>query len=124
MNKIKNDHQGGLTIGQVAAATGVGRSTLRHWENEFRDFLAAARTDGNQRRFAPDAADRVEKIKMLVEEQGLTLRGVRNELERATFGASSTVVKEPAEPGNPLEEKARRLADLVSDRLMRRLSGE
>lgn len=124
MNQIDNDHQGGLTIGQVAAATGVGRSTLRHWETEFRDFLTAARTDGNQRRFAPDAAEKVERIRTLVEEQGLTLRGVRKQLEEMTRSEHQPTATGPPSDSNPLEERARRLADLVSDRLMRRLGGD
>ena len=82
MNRIENDHQGGLSIGQIASATGVPKSTLRHWEKEFSEFLETAKAPGNQRRFAPDAADKVERIKSLVEEQGMTLRGVRLELER------------------------------------------
>ena len=127
MNKIENDHQGQISIGQVAAATGVGKSTLRHWEREFKDFLDTARTTGNQRRFAPDATEKIERIRTLVEEQGMTLRGVRRELERSTRQEHDTgpphgkVGPTVVGPEDPIEEKARRLADLVSDRLLRRL---
>ena len=118
MNKIENDHQGQVSIGQVSAATGVGKSTLRHWEKEFKDFLDTARTEGNQRRFAPDATEKIERIRTLVEEQGMTLRGVRRELERAAQQDHDTG---PPQANDPIEDKARRLADKVSDRLLRRL---
>jgi len=107
-----------LSIGQVTALTGVGKSTLRHWEREFRDFLSSVRTSGNQRRFTADAVQKIEKIKELVEGQGLTLRGVRRKLEQ------HQPVKETVEIPKPepkIDENLRRLADLMSDHIMKKL---
>jgi len=119
MNTIEETPQSRLSIGQIAAATGVPKSTIRHWEREFSDFLETARSPGNQRVFAPDAAEKVEKIKLLVEEQGMTLRGVRRELERLDERERLSTGLPRVE--DPTEEKARRLADLISERLVRRL---
>jgi len=119
MNRIENDHQNGFSIGQLANATGVPKSTMRHWEREFRDFLETARLPGKERRFAPDAAEKVERIKTMVEDQGLTLRGVRLELER--MQQRSEMADGPPPVNNPIEDKARRLADMVCERLARRL---
>jgi DNA-binding transcriptional MerR regulator len=117
MQIVNGKEPGKLSIGQVTAATGVSKSTLRHWEKEFRDFLDVARTDGNRRYFTPDAIQKVEHIRHLVEEQGLTLRGVRAQLEAMT----QEPTQERAPPPPVSEEKARKLADLVTDNLIRRL---
>lgn len=119
MNTINDDHQGRLSIGQVAAATGVSRSTLRHWEHEFRDFLETAKgADEDSRRFAPDAIQKIDHIKMLVKEQGLTLRGVRLQLEKIS---SSGTGLSPPEPEDPMRRKAQDLADRVTDRLLMKI---
>ena len=81
---ISNDRL--LTISQVNALTGVKKSTIRHWEQEFTEFLESVRTEGNQRRFTSDAIEKIKVIKNLVEEQGLTLRGVRRHIEGTVSG--------------------------------------
>lgn len=119
MNNINDDHQGRLSIGQVAAATGVSRSTLRHWEHEFRDFLETAKgADEDSRRFAPDAIQKIDHIRTLVEEQGLTLRGVRLQIEKL-HGSESGL--SPPEDEDPIRRKAKDLADRVTDRLLTKL---
>ncbi len=119
MNNITDDHQGRLSIGQMAATTGVSRSTLRHWEHEFRDFLETAKgADGDSRCFAPDAIQKIDHIRSLVEEQGLTLRGVRLQLDK--LSGSETGLS-PPEDEDPLRRKARDLADRVTDRLLTKI---
>ena len=118
MNQV-GDNQSGrlLSIGQVTALTGVGRSTLRHWEREFQDFLESVRSRGNQRRFTPDAVRKIEQIKELVEEHGLTLRGVRRKLEQIQNGGQQPE-KEPV----PLpDDNLRNLVDLMTEHMLRRL---
>ena len=119
MNNITDDHQGRLSIGQVSAATGVSRSTLRHWEHEFREFLETAKgADEDSRRFAPDAIQKIDHIRSLVEEQGLTLRGVRLQIEKITESESGL---SPPEVEDPLRTKAKNLADRVTDRLLAKI---
>jgi DNA-binding transcriptional MerR regulator len=119
MNKIYDDHQGRLSIGQVSAATGINRSTLRHWEREFRDYLDTAIEAGPPRRFAPDAVEKVDKIRDLIQEEGLTLRGVRLELEKLSGKQFRGL--DPPEEASPIESKAKSLADRVTERLVSRL---
>lgn len=122
MNQINDDHQGRLSIGQVSAATGVRRSTLRHWEHEFREFLETAKgADVEPRRFAPDAIQKIDQIRMLVEEQGLTLRGVRLQLEKMS---GMDPERNPPEPEDRLRNKAKDLADRVTDRLLMKIFNE
>ena len=117
MNQVDQDQSGRLlSIGQVTALTGVGRSTLRHWETEFKDFLNSVRTKGNQRRFTRDAVRKIEKIKELVESDGLTLKGVRRRLENIQITEQVESDWEPAKRDNIND-----LADLVSEHIIRRL---
>ena len=121
MSQFGNTNAGRfLTIGQVAALTGVGRSTIRHWEREFQDFLRSVRTDGNQRRFPADSVDKIEKIKGLVEDHGLTLRGVRTRLEKP----KPQTEPEKPDPEIEADDNLKKLADLMSEHLVRRLFQE
>ncbi len=115
-----NSVEGGkplLTVSQVEALTGVGKSTIRHWEREFRDFLESERTSGNQRRFSKGAVQKIEKIKELVEDQGLTLRGVRRQLERTDTEVQTDQDLDPTVFGENVDE----LSELLSDHIMRQL---
>ncbi|MBM3326228.1 MAG: MerR family transcriptional regulator [Calditrichaeota bacterium] len=117
MNIHNPDGAGLLTVSQVTAMTGVSKSTLRHWEREFRDYLETARVEENGRRmFRADALQKIEKIKNLVHEQGLTLRGVRTQLEQAVLER-----EESRSPPDRSEERARQLADLVAEHIVRRI---
>ena len=118
MSHCGDNHSGRLlTIGQVTALTGVRKSTIRHWEREFQDFLMSVRTEGNQRRFSPDAVQKIEKIKTLVEEQGMTLKGVRRLLEVDQQHAQTAPAAEPAQTDVSLQK----LAELMSEQIIRRL---
>ncbi|MGD0935757.1 MAG: MerR family transcriptional regulator [Streptosporangiaceae bacterium] len=70
------DSPGGplLTIGQLAAETGVPSSTIRFWER--RGLLAPARRQSGQRRYDPAAARSVALLR-LCQEAGLTLADIR-----------------------------------------------
>ncbi len=126
MNRVLANHSEQLlSIGQVTALTGVGKSTLRHWEREFHDILDSVRTEGNQRRFTPDAVKKIEKIKEMVEDHGLTLRGVRVKLtkleeEHRTKSESS----DETTSGEIPNESLRRLAELMTEHIVKRLFHE
>ena len=118
MSHFGDNHSGRLlTIGQVTALTGVRKSTIRHWEREFQDFLKSVRTNGNQRRFTPDAVQKIEKIKTLVEEQGMTLKGIRRVLESDLQTAQTASAEPAAQPDVSLQK----LAELMSDHIIQRL---
>jgi len=117
---VNNQSERLLTIGQVTALTGVGKSTIRHWENEFRDILNSVRTGGNQRRFSDDAVQKISVIKELVEDHGLTLRGVRMKLEALNDNSN----KPEVEPKPPENDRLHKLADLMSEHIIKRLFQE
>ena len=66
-----------LTIGEVAARTGVATSALRYYERE--GLLQSERSDGGQRRYHRDALRRVAFIRV-AQRVGLTLDEIRDAL--------------------------------------------
>jgi DNA-binding transcriptional MerR regulator len=71
-----------LTIGQLAAATGVPTSTIRFWERKA--VLPPAERIGAQRRYPPRAVEWVVMLRKC-QEAGLTLAEIR-ELQRRIAG--------------------------------------
>ncbi|ADI11493.1 MerR family transcriptional regulator [Streptomyces bingchenggensis BCW-1] len=61
------------TIGQLAAATGVPTSKIRYWERK--GLLPAPERSGGQRRYAPQAASRIARLR-LCQEVGFTLEEI------------------------------------------------
>ena len=82
-----------LTIGQLAAATGVPSSTIRFWERK--GLLAPARRQSGQRRYEATEARSVALLR-LCQEAGLTLADIRRfRDERAvTPGSWHTLVEQ------------------------------
>lgn len=63
----------GLTVGDVAAASGVAPSAVRFYEKH--GVIEAARTAGNQRRFDRSAICRIE-VARVAQRVGLTVRDI------------------------------------------------
>lgn len=63
-----------LRIGDVASATGIATSTLRYWESK--GVLSAYRRVHGQRRFGPEALERVALIE-IAKRTGFTLAEIR-----------------------------------------------
>ena len=67
-----------LTIGEVAARSGVATSALRFYES--RDLIESVRTDGNQRRF-PRSTIRVVSVIRAAQAIGLSLVDIKAALD-------------------------------------------
>ncbi|HEB84076.1 MAG TPA: MerR family transcriptional regulator [Bacteroidetes bacterium] len=100
------------SISQVNALTGVSTPTIRKWEATFREYLKVTRTKGGQRRFHPEAVERIEFLKRLIYEEGLSLQGARKRLEQIGESNGGNA------GDNPSIEK---LADMVTDLLLQKL---
>lgn len=70
-----------FSISQVNALTGIPKSTIRFWENQFEDYLNPYRTMGNQRRYADSEVEFLKRINHLIKVEGLTLEGAKKRLE-------------------------------------------
>src|SRR3954451_24883661 len=77
-----------LTIGDVAARTGVATSALRYYERE--SLVRTERSEGGQRRFHRDSLRRIAFIRV-AQRVGLTLEDIRAAL--ATLPDASTPTK-------------------------------
>ncbi|MBZ0264173.1 MerR family transcriptional regulator [bacterium] len=100
------------SISQVNAITGVATPTIRKWELAFRDYLQVARTKGGQRRFNHDAVEKIETLKQLIYEEGLSLEGARKRLER---------IDNPEGSDEMVDPQVEKLAEMVTNMLLKRL---
>lgn len=71
-----------LSIGELAAATGASRRSLRHYGAC--GLLAESRTGSGQRRYDPDAVDTVQVIRTLLD-AGLNLAAISEVLPCASL---------------------------------------
>ena len=76
-----------LTVGQVAARSGVAVSTLHFYER--RGLIASHRTAGNQRRYAADVLRRVAVIR-IAQEVGMALVDIADALDSLPEGRTPT----------------------------------
>ncbi len=77
-----------LTIGHLAARSGLSPSALRFYESQ--GLLASTRTHGNQRRYARATLRRVAFVRA-AQEVGLSLDGIRDALASLPDGRTPTV---------------------------------
>ena len=68
-----------MTIQQVSQRLNVPKPTLRFWEREFEGILVPLRTNGGQRRYAPEHISVIEEIKIL-KKAGLSLVEIKRKL--------------------------------------------
>lgn len=109
-----------LTVGELAARTGVATSALRFYED--RGLIHAARTDSGHRRY-PRAMTRRVAFVLFAQRIGLTLEEIRVELEKLPSGRaprgeewarlSSTWAERIAERMAELERLKRGLTDCI-----------
>ncbi len=104
------------SISQVNALTGVAAPTLRKWENAFKDYLNVVRTRGGQRRFNEDAIRKIETLKRLIYEEGLSLQGARKRLEELESRVNIESSSSPAD----IEKLSEMVTDLLIEKLFRR----
>ncbi len=66
-------------IGEVAKILNINTSAIRYYEKEFPE-LTPQKSSGNQRYYTLENIYFLKKIRYLVEEEGLTLEGVKKQL--------------------------------------------
>ncbi|HEV7290645.1 redox-sensitive transcriptional activator SoxR [Sphingomonas sp.] len=78
-----------LTIGELAARTGLSVSAIRFYEG--RGLVAPIRTSGNQRRFLRSDIRRLS-FALIAQKLGLTIEEIATELNRLPHGRTPTLV--------------------------------
>lgn len=99
-------HVSGLTVGQVAARTGIAASAVRWYDDH--GLLPSERTAGNQRRFFPDVLCRVAMIRA-AQKVGLSIEEINDAL--------STLTPRQAPTAEDWELLAQRLREVVGQRI-------
>ncbi len=68
-------------IGEVSEITGVPAHILRYWEKEF-SFLRPKRSDKSHRKYRLKDIQKINLVKRLLYQEGLTISGVKNALAK------------------------------------------
>jgi MerR family transcriptional regulator, redox-sensitive transcriptional activator SoxR len=76
-----------MTVGEVAGRAGVAPSTLRYYERE--GLIAAARSDGGQRRYQRDVLRRIAFVRA-AQRVGLSLEEIKEALASLPSGRTPT----------------------------------
>ena len=77
------------TIQQISTKLNIPKPTLRFWEKEFEGMLLPLRTDGGQRRYAPEHVSIIREIKAL-KKAGLSLVEIKRKLEQGLMSEAGS----------------------------------
>ncbi|MGQ0660044.1 MerR family transcriptional regulator [Sphingosinicella sp.] len=108
------------TIGELAAELGLPQHILRYWETRFPQLKPLQRA-GNRRYYRPDDVALARRIHRLLSEEGYTIRGVQQLLNRKSNGeaapepvAATPSAQHAAFPLEELRTIRRTLADALA----------
>ena len=76
------------TIGEVATAFGIRQHVLRYWEQQF-PMLRPLKRSGGRRYYRAEDLALVATIDRLINQEGYTLKGARQAIEKGQGGAGS-----------------------------------
>lgn len=110
-----------LTIGEVAATTGVAPHVLRYWEGRLPQLRPVKRA-GGRRLYRPEDVAIVRQVQRLIEDDGFTLDGAARALRRG--GAKLTPAPAMPHAAHPVADAADIVPQLraVRDRLVSALN--
>ena len=97
------------SIQQLSSKLNIPKPTLRYWEKEFEGILLPLRTNGGQRRYAPEHVSVIKEIKML-KKAGLSLVEIRRELGKAMMAQAGS-----QKPGDGRTDGIDYLAERVAE---------
>lgn len=83
------------TIGEVAKATGIKPHVLRYWEQQF-PMLRPLKRSGDRRYYRPEDVELIERIDLLVNREGYTLKGAKAALKGGSVEAASAPAPQTA----------------------------
>ena len=76
-----------IPINEVAKRLGVPAHTLRYWEKQFSSAIRPTTGSGGRRYYRQDTIEKIEAIKSLLYDKGMTIAGVKKILHNGDFGA-------------------------------------
>ena len=106
-----------LSIQQVSQHLDVPKPTLRFWEKEFEGILVPLRTNGRQRRYAPEHVAVIKEIKLL-KEAGLSLAEIKRKLGKKQMSEAGRQGSRDGRTGG-IDLLAERVAEVVRLEILR-----
>jgi len=117
-----NSQEQAITIQQVSQKLNVPKPTLRFWEKEFEGILVPLRTNGGQRRYAPEHVFVIEEIKML-KKAGLSLVEIKRKLGKGQMSEAERQ-RSGSERTEGIDLLADRVAEVVKVEVLRFFRGK
>ncbi len=69
-----------LSLKEVVERTGIPAATIRYYDQQFEEYLGITRGAGRRRLFSPAALGRLNELRRLLKDEGLSLRQARKRL--------------------------------------------
>ena len=90
---MENQNEYFVSINEVAKRLDVPAHTLRYWEKQFSGAIRPTTGAGGRRYYRQDTIEKLETIKSLLYDKGMTISGVKKILHNGTFGEEMAEVK-------------------------------
>ena len=91
---MENNGEYFVPINEVAKRLGVPAHTLRYWEKQFAGAIRPTTGSGGRRYYRQDTIEKLETIKSLLYDKGMTITGVKKILHNGSFGDEMAEVKQ------------------------------
>lgn len=95
---MENKNEYFVPINEVAKRLDVPAHTLRYWEKQFAGAIRPTTGSGGRRYYRQDMIEKLETIKSLLYDKGMTIAGVKKILHNGSFSAEMAEVKIKTEP--------------------------
>jgi len=94
-----------IPINEVAKRLDVPAYTLRYWEKQFPGAVRPVTGAGNRRYYRADTIEKLEAIRALLYDKGMTIAGVKKALHNGTFNHEIKDAKMPVKAGTQEPKK-------------------
>ena len=98
---MENQTEYFVPINEVAKRLDVPAHTLRYWEKQFATAIRPTTGAGGRRYYRQDTIEKLETIKSLLYDKGMTISGVKKILHNGTFGEEMAEIKTKANNDAP-----------------------
>lgn len=95
---MENNGEYFVPINEVANRLDVPAYTLRYWEKQFASAIRPTTGSGGRRYYRQETIEKLQTIKSLLYDKGMTITGVKKILHNGSFGDEMAEVKNKIEP--------------------------
>ena len=95
---MENKNEYFIPINEVAKRLDVPAHTLRYWEKQFPTAIRPTTGSGGRRYYRPDVVEKIQTIKTLLYDKGMTIAGVKKILHNGEFGSEIKEIKTESKP--------------------------